>query len=178
MLERCQRFFALRWLGADLVQAAIDSAQIIEQAIDATQREATMESRQILEDSEFAAVKTLNVCSVISIFFGIVAALTIWITMGWQYKEGSRVSTEANPVGIILGAVFLFGGIVQYAVLVAIGSMVENLRSTSKTNLKLLEIIETQQKPTAKSEAVFWERKAEMERQQKPEEPTAKSESI
>jgi hypothetical protein len=102
---------------------------------------------EITEESEWNAVRTLKACSVISILLGIAAAITVWITMGWQYQAGSRVSTEANPAGIALGAIILFGGIVQYAVLILIASMAENLRAISRTNFKLLDIIETQQKP-------------------------------
>ena len=85
-------------------------------------------------------ITALTVFAYINLVGGIIAAITIWASMGTNPVLGSSYHAEINPFGIVLGAVFLAEGIFGCALLLVIAGMAENLIAIRRNTENLLDI--------------------------------------
>jgi hypothetical protein len=83
-------------------------------------------------------ITALKVFAYINLIGGIVAAITIWASMGTTPVLGSSYRTEANPFGIVLGFVFLAEGTFGCALLLVIAGMAEDLIAIRRNTENML----------------------------------------
>lgn len=89
------------------------------------------------------AIFVLRVFAWLNLAGGIIGAILVWITMGITKVQhglyGLTTLKEMNPLGITLGFVLLFEGVIGCVLLLVISSMAENLieirKNTRPTNI-------------------------------------------
>lgn len=108
---------------------------------DATQYED--ETEETDDSSGQGPITALKVFAYVNLVGGIIiGAFVIWASVGSRSVLGSPYVSEANPFGIVLGAVFLAEGIFGCALLLVIAGMAENLIAIRQNTEDLLEFEE------------------------------------
>lgn len=105
---------------------------------EATQDEDEMEETD--DSSGHGPITALKIFAYMNLVGGIIiGAFVIWSSMEARSVLGSPYPSEANPFGIVLGAVFLAEGIFGCALLLVIAGMAENLIAIRQNTEDLLD---------------------------------------